>query len=669
MGEFRRSAILIAAAVLLPLLLFLIFQAGFSARDQRRNLESEALVRSEVATAAADAVVERSLGAMNALATAPVLRDGDLARAYDRARDIAGDNQDWVSVTLLRRRDGAILFDLRQPFSATPARGDGPVEPRPIGLSAIDRDSPGCPCVVLDRLAGGRDDNDDVLQVRLSTRPFEQLLPPPDTAFEVSALVTQDGRFIARSLKQSERVGRSSSKYVRQAVASDKRSGIYRGTTLEGFESYSAFHRSSRTGWSAHLAQRAQSLDAPARRFFGSMGLAALLSLALAGALVWYTLRQLAEARHQAERAQHTQKLEALGQLTGGIAHDFNNLLTPIVGALDLLSRRDDLEPRGRRLLAGALASARRATKLTAQLLAFSRKQKLAIEPVDVRDLFDELKTMLEQSMDGGHELLLSVGMDVGCVLSDRNQLELAILNLVINARDSSPSGAPIRIEARTSRNAVGEARVVIEVIDRGEGMDAGTRRRATEPFFTTKAPGRGTGLGLAQVFGLVEQSGGELEIDSVIGEGTRVAMLLQPCAAPAAPRRGRAAAAAQKARPLRILVVDDDPAVRAAIAGLLEEAGHSIDSVADGRVALSAVEHCDYDLVIVDFAMPVMNGAAVIGAARKLKPGLRFLMVTGYSDSDAVAAAAPGTAVLAKPFDNQRLLDLVAELASPTAG
>ncbi len=670
MGEYRRSAILIAAAVLLPLLLFAILQTGFSARSQRSALETEALVRSELAIASADAVVEQSLGAMEALALSPVQHGDDLSRAYARAREVASANRDWVSVTLLRRRDGARLFDLRRPLSLRPEPGQGAVSPRPVALSAIDRDSPGCPCVVLERLTGGPGNAGKVLQVRLSTKPFEQLLPPGGEAFEVAALVTQDGRFIARSLNQRERVGRFASGFLRASLASGKSAGLYRGRTLEGYENYTAFHRSGRTGWSVHLAQGVQPFDAPARRFFGSMGLAAALALALAGGLVWYVLWQLAQSRQMADRAQHMQKLEALGQLTGGIAHDFNNLLTPIVGALDLLSKRSDLEARGRRLVTGALAAAKRASKLTTQLLAFSRQQKLAIEPVDVGNLFDELQGMLEQSTGGTYELQLNVGDGVGCVLCDRNQLELAILNLVINARDSSKPGAPIRVEARTGRNPDGEDRVLIEVVDQGGGMSAETRRRALEPFFTTKPPGRGTGLGLAQVFGLIKQSGGELEIDSAPGEGTRVTMALQPCAAPPVPRRVSAQAATASTRPRRILVVDDDALVRAAIGRLLEEVGHSVDSIADGRVALSAIEHCDYDLVIIDFAMPVMNGAAVIAEAHKTQPELRFLMVTGYADSDAVAAAAPDTPVLVKPFDNQRLMDLVALYAtSPRAG
>ncbi|MEO7635014.1 MAG: response regulator, partial [Sphingomicrobium sp.] len=668
-NEFRRSAILIAAAIVLPVLLFAIFQAGFSARDQRRQIETQALTESQVVSAASDALVERSLGAMDALATVAAFYDENLARAYVRSREIAADHRDWVSVTYLRRRDGAILFDLRKPFSAQPAPGRGPVAAHSTALSLIDRDSPGCPCIVLERLTGGHSRRDGLLQVRVSTKPFERMLPPAGKGFEVSALVTGDGRFIARSLNQGERVGRPASKYVRHAVASGKTAGIYRGFTLEGYDNYTAFDRSARTGWSVHLAQGAQSFDVLARRFLGSMSLAAILSLALAIGLMWFVLRQLAQARRMTERSQHVQKLEALGQLTGGIAHDFNNLLTPIVGALDLLSQRSDLESRGRRLITGALAAAKRASKLTAQLLAFSRQQKLAIEPVDVHNLFDELHGMLEQSTGGTHDLLLSVGDDVGCVMGDRNQLELAILNLVINARDSSAEGTPIRVEAKTSTTTEGEERVLLEVIDVGEGMSAETRRRALEPFFTTKPAGRGTGLGLAQVFGVVQQSGGELEIDSHPGEGTRVSMALQPCAAPPAPRRSAATPAAAATRPRRILVVDDDALVRAAIGRLLEEVGHSVDSVADGRVALAAIDHCDYDLVIIDFAMPVMNGAQVIARAHKDKPKLRFLMVTGYADSDAVTAAAPDTPVLTKPFDNQRLMDLVAELANPPAG
>jgi signal transduction histidine kinase/CheY-like chemotaxis protein len=656
MRELIRSSWLIAAAVLIPLLLFAVFQSGFAARDERRAIEARSLAQARSVIVASDAIIARTIGGIEALSTIQALPRGDVAGAYGRARAIAALNPNWVTVELTRVRDGTILFDLRRPLGA----GMLATAPRPAPadtlVGPVVRDGAGCPCVTVERAAPGPDGG-YVISVLLAADPFLRLLPSRGRQYEVSALVTPDGRFIARTVDQAKRVGTLASRSVRTALASGEPSGIYRGQTLEGFENYSAFARSSLTGWSAHIAMDTRYLDTPARRFLGSIGVAALLSALLAVVLIWFALRQLAAGRRAAERGQQAQKLEALGQLTGGIAHDFNNLLTPVVGALDFLITRGSLDERGRRIANGALASAQRAGKLTAQLLAFSRRQKLEIAPVDVNLLFDELRPILEQAVGKDHAVDFAVAPDVLCVRTDYNQLELAILNLVINARDAMPGGGTIRIEAALERDVV-----VLRVIDEGEGMSAETRQRALEPFFTTKSTGRGTGLGLAQVFGVMEQSGGSVDIDSRVGSGTTVTLRLPLCDEVPAPRQRLSSSVTKTAKSLRLLIVDDDPAVRAAIARLFED-GHVVDSVGDARIALTAIEHCDYDLAIVDFAMPVLDGAALIRAARKLRPAQKFLMVTGYSDSEAVTAACPDTPVIRKPFDIEALRDRVREL------
>ena len=658
MRELIRSSWLIAAAVLIPLILFTVFQTGFAAREERRSIEARSLAKVESVVISADTVVARSVGALEALSTIQALPKGDLTVAYRRAKEVAALNDDWVSVKLARAGDGMILFDLRRPLGAgLPASGPTGA-PRGTRVGDIVRDGVGCPCIAIERAAPGPADG-YVLTALLAAKPFVGLLPASSKQYEVTALVTRDGKFIARSLDQARRVGLPASTYVRAAVVGGAASGIYRGQTLEGFENYSAFARSSLTGWSAHAAMDARYLDAPARRFAGSLGLAALLSLLLAGTLIWFALRQLAEARRIAERGQQAQKLEALGQLTGGIAHDFNNLLTPVIGALDYLLKRSPLDERASRIASGALASAKRAAKLTAQLLAFSRRQKLAIAPIDLPVLLAELQPMLSQSLGNEHVVEVDLEPSAQCVTSDFNQLELALLNLVINARDATPAGGTIRIEIRADRSG-GRDDIVIRVIDHGEGMTAEIRRRALEPFFTTKGQGRGTGLGLAQVFGLMQQSGGTVDIASVAGEGTTVALRFPACREQPAPRHRPPDASIAPAKRLRLLLIDDDAAVRATIARLLEDDGHVVDSVWDGRIALTAIEHCHYDLAIVDFAMPAMDGAAVIREGRKLRPELKFLMVTGYADSEAVIAACPDTPVLRKPFDGDTLLRLV---------
>ena len=658
MRELIRSAWLIAAAALIPLLLFTVFQSGFAAREEQRSIEARSLAEAESVIVASDAIIARTTGALDALATVRALAEGDVAGVRRRAGEVAALNPNWITVELVRARDGAILFDLRRPSGA--ATAETGAAPRGTSVGRLVRDGAGCPCVAVDRAAAGPDGG-YVVRVLLAAEPFLRLLPLAGKQYEVSALVTPEGRFIARTLDQEGRFGVPGSRYLRAAVKGGKPNGIYRGATLEGFENYSAFARSGLTGWSAHIAMGTQFLDTPARRFLGSIGIAAVLSLLLAVVLIWFALRQLAAGRRAAERGQQAQKLEALGQLTGGIAHDFNNLLTPVIGALDFLLKRKSLDERGRRIANGALASAQRAGKLTAQLLAFSRRQKLEIEPVDVNFLFDELRPILEQSVGKDHVVRIDVAREALCVRTDYNQLELAILNLVINARDAMPEGGTIRVEAASARDTV-----TIRVIDEGEGMSAETRQRALEPFFTTKSTGRGTGLGLAQVFGVMQQSEGTIDIDSRVGSGTTVTLRLPVCdEIPARRQRLSSGAAATAAIPLRLLLVDDDAAVRAALSRLFEDDGHIVDSVGDARIALTAIEHIDYDLAIVDFAMPVMDGAGLISAARKLRPNQKFLMITGYSDSEAVTAACPDTPVIRKPFDSEALRERVLELAA----
>lgn len=660
MRELLRSSWLIAAAVLIPLMMFVALQSGYGARDERRSIEETSLAKASSIVVGSDAILARTIGAIEALSTIQALPASDINGAYRRAREIAALNRDWVTVQLAQARDGTILFDLRRPLGAgLLVAAPGPV-PRATLIGPVVRDGVGCPCVAVERAAPGPNGG-YVITVLLGLEPFKRLMPAAGQ-YEVSALVTPDGKFIVRTLDQDKRVGTAGSKYLRAAVASGKMSGIYRGFTLEGFENYSAFARSTLSGWTAHVAMGTQYLDTPARRFLSSLGLAAFLSLLLAGVLIWFALRQLAEGRRAAERGQQTQKLEALGQLTGGIAHDFNNLLTPVIGALDFLLKRNDLDARARRIASGALSSAERAGKLTAQLLAFSRRQKLAIEPVDLSVLMANLQPMLDQSLGKDHRVEIVVAPGAHVVRSDANQLELALLNLVINARDAMPGGGTIRITVDGDRIG-GRDHVVVRVIDQGEGMTGETKARAVEPFFTTKPQGRGTGLGLAQVFGLMQQSGGSVDINSIVGRGTTVTLRLPACDEVPAPRHGSTQEAGVKPRALRLLLVDDDAAVRATIARNFEDDGHVVDSVGDGRVALSAIEHCRYDLVIVDFAMPVMDGAAVIREGRKLRPEVKFLMVTGYSDSEAVTGACPDTPVIRKPFDSDALRQTVFEL------
>jgi signal transduction histidine kinase len=594
----RRSAFLITAAAILPLILLLVLQASFAAREQRQRVENEALAQARVVIAAADAEVSRSIGALDILASAEAIKRGDQEAFYQRAKGAAASQEGWVGVILARGGDGVIIFDTREPF-ASANRTRSEIAGGPTPSATLVSSGKGCPCVALTRHAAGRGGPYKVTILH-SAQPFSRLLPPTSGRYEVSGLASADGRFIARSLSNAELVGKPASKYLRAAVASGRPSGLYSGYTLEGFANYTAFARSELTGWSAHVAMDSKAIDSPRLRAFGSLAFAGVLSLAFAALMVFFVLRQIGESRRSAERLQQTQKLEALGQLTGGIAHDFNNLLTPIVGALDLLSKREELGERGRRIAANGLSSANRAAKLTGQLLAFSRQQKLTLRQVDLCLLLDDIRDLLEQSAGGSERLSLHFAGTSCWAETDALQLELALINLILNARDASPADSAITISVVPARLRRQDAWRVV-VADQGSGMPEAVRARAFEPFFTTKQTGRGTGLGLPQVFAFAQQSSGEVQIDSAPGEGTRVSILLPACDPPSGEAPEPPSAPSERGAGLDILVVDDQGDVRETISLSLEEDGHRVAAADSAAEALNLMAERPFALAVVD--------------------------------------------------------------------
>jgi PAS domain S-box-containing protein len=378
---------------------------------------------------------------------------------------------------------------------------------------------------------------------------------------------------------------------------------------------------------------------------------------------------EVGERLRAEEALRQAQKMEAVGQLTGGIAHDFNNLLTPIMGGLEIIAGKVE-DPRLRRLARTALESSRRGAKLTGQLLAFSRIQRISMAPVAVNEVIGRMQTLLRHTIGSKIRIETLLDPSLGYGVCDANQLENAVLNLAINARDAMPEGGTLTIS--TARERLEEAPgqpagefVAITVSDTGEGMPAEVVERATEPFFSTKPLGKGTGLGLAQVYGIARQSGGSLSIDSEVGRGTAVRILI-PRAEAAAPA---AAAAAERAAPraavpgAHILVVDDDEDVRAFLINSLEGMGYAVAEAASGEEALARVVEEAPDLALVDYAMPNMHGAEVARAAREIAPGLPILFVTGYAESEKLdEALGAGAPVLRKPFTLAELAAAVEE-------
>ena len=363
------------------------------------------------------------------------------------------------------------------------------------------------------------------------------------------------------------------------------------------------------------------------------------------------------------------QKLETLGQLTGGVAHDFNNLLTPIIGNLDLLRRRLAANDASQRLIDAGLQAASRAATLVQRLLAFARRQDLRVRSVNVGTLLEGMKDLIRRSLDPAIEVQISYAPDLPPAHVDPNQLELAILNLAINARDAMPRGGKLSIEAEAATaKGAGELRagdyVRITVRDSGVGMDERTLARAIEPFFSTKGVGKGTGLGLSMVHGLAAQLGGVLNLTSSPGGGTTAEIWLPKAMEAARAEDLESRSPVRAAREATILLVDDEELVRIGTAEMLGDLGYKVIEASSGAEALRLLRTGEApDLMITDYLMPGMNGAELIEHARPLARSTKLMLITGYSN----VAEGPAVAVprLAKPFRQADLAEMVADLLS----
>jgi len=360
------------------------------------------------------------------------------------------------------------------------------------------------------------------------------------------------------------------------------------------------------------------------------------------------------------------QKMESLGQLTGGVAHDFNNLLMVILGNLQLLRKRLPDEPRFTRLIDGAMQGAERGATLTKRMLAFARRQELKPETIDVMRLVVGIDELLRRTLGPTIQISLDSCHDLPSIRVDPNQLELAILNLALNARDAMPLGGRLGIaaERKSARNgpaglACGDY-VCMTVTDSGTGMDEATLRRATEPFFTTKGAGKGTGLGLSMVDGLAAQSDGAMRILSRVGVGTTIELWLPVSERTAPETPASAASVPGSGRCYRILVVDDDLLIGAATAAMLEDLGHTVVEATSGARALDILRlGTKVDLVITDQAMPNMTGTELAWLIRQDWPRLPIVLATGYGDLP--NSENPGVPRLSKPYRQEELAATIA--------
>ncbi len=377
-------------------------------------------------------------------------------------------------------------------------------------------------------------------------------------------------------------------------------------------------------------------------------------------------MKEVAARERAQEQLRQAQKMETIGQLTGGVAHDFNNLLMAVMGNLDLLRKRLPADPRLHRLVEGALQGAERGASLTQRLLAFARQQDLRAVSVDLRALIQGMGNLLERSLGPRIALRFDLPEGLPPARIDANQLELAILNLAINARDAMPDGGSIDI--RVAEHKVGAEAALkpgtylkLSVIDDGAGMTPDILKRAIEPFFSSKPLGKGTGLGLSMVHGLVVQLGGSLELSSTVGKGTAVTMVL-PIATSAPEVEAPALPAQQVRRSAVILFVDDDPLIAMSTTEMLEDLGHRVIGANCAMHALDILKSDQpIDLMVTDHVMPGMTGIELAAASREVRPSLPILLATGYAELP--EGAQIDLPRLAKPYHQDQLRDRLDQL------
>jgi signal transduction histidine kinase/CheY-like chemotaxis protein len=676
MGSFRRLLVTLALAATLPILAFSAVEFYLASRAGTAAVEQSATDRANRIQTALDSRLQAEFSALRILASAASFQNADWPAFYARALRARGLNPDWVTVALYDPQQGRYLFDLNRALVTPLATDDAPPPPdhaalagRPVVGRVARVTNPPPPATVWIYLPVLRDARvTSVLVLGLDATIFQRILVRDVPEDIVAAVVDRSGRFIARTIRYDELAGTPATRYVRAAIAGADH-GFYRGQTYEGFENYTAFRTSKFSGWSTHVAVASALIDTPAVWSTTAASLAGLGALILVGILAWLVVRDLEERRKAEQTMLQSQKMEAVGQLTGGIAHDFNNLLTAIIGNLSLLKKRvadrPDLQP----FVGHAFEAASRAARLSTQLLAFSRSQRMALRPVDVANLLDGMRDLLAQTAGPAIEVAIEIDPHATHVVCDKNQLELAVLNLAVNARDAMPDGGRMVIATRVA-SALDRADrpagdyVVISVSDDGRGMSDAVRSRALEPFFTTKPVGKGTGLGLAQVYGIVTESGGVVHLDSRPGVGTRVDLVLPAAIAaetdPLSEPLAFDSVSDQPPAPATILIVDDDVAVRAFLTAALESAGHRVIEEGSPARVPRIVDEERVDLVVIDYLMPQMTGAELVRILRERHPALRMLMISGHHDTAAVTAAARDLRILRKPFDAGEFLRTV---------
>lgn len=659
----RRRVLILGLAALLPLLAFALGSVAVTLRQQQERMRDDAVAFADRLLGHVEEELRVHVALLTVLARSPSLDASalDLALFHDVASRFAEATEGWDRVTLLSQ--ARQLVNTHVPYG-TPLPGvvdretyERVLETGRPAISGLGRPGHFTPSrrliAVRVPVPTREDDVRMVLTALVSSERLATILddaPLPDLWRPL--LVDGDGVIVANPASP-ERVGEPLGRLGLAARESGD-GGVYDGMTAAGTPVVTAFRQSPTTGWSLHVSVPLDLYNAPLRRSLYWLGLGAALALALSTVFVLLLRREMAAGRRETLQRERALRMEALGRLTGGVAHDFNNLLMIVLSSADAMQRRLAV-PEAARYIDAIRKAGERGAEITRQLLVFSRGDAQRAEPIDAVERVRALLGMFRQAVPRSVALDGVLPSERLLVRVDPIQFDLALLNIVTNARDAMPDGGTLSIAVgRSPKTGAGAGTVSIAITDTGAGISDDALPHVFEPFFTTKEAGRGTGLGLAQVHGFATASGGTADVESRPGRGTTVTIRLPEIAASslAASRISddRTAAPEPTGRG-RILVVDDDEAVRAATAEYLAETGWEVRSASDGASALAIFETEDVDVVVSDIVMPGgLDGVALVRELRRRRPALPIVLVSGWAAS-VQEAADLGVEVLNKPY------------------
>jgi signal transduction histidine kinase/ActR/RegA family two-component response regulator len=659
----QRPAALLGVAALLPIIVFAAAVTMWSLRQQSATLESEALERTRRLSDMVDRALLAQIDLVRALSELPLFEDDVDVRRFETAMERIHSQQPlWLTVTVLDDQGRRISGPGMPPGSAA--------DPDSF-RKAVETKAP----VVGNLALGARNRwglpirapviRDGVVKYVVSVviRPeaiAELLLREHLDPRWIGTVIDASGRVVARSGGDQNLLGQRGSAGALAARARGGE-GSYPGRTLEGIETVSLYRMSPVTNWSVHIGIPRELYNAPLLRSLWLMVGAALVAATLAAVFAFLLGREIKSRRAEEVAIERSRRMEALGRLTGGVAHDFNNLLMVISGNLQILQRRYATAPMERHLQA-ILKATERGTQLTRDLLAFGRAGTAPSTPIDLNEQIRRSIGMIRQILPLTITIEFTADENLPLVDVDPVQLDLALLNLAVNARDSMPEGGVLRFATLTGRGA-NESKTTLSVSDTGGGIAAEHLPHVFEPFFTTKQTGKGSGLGLTQVYGFAKNAGGSVEAASQPGQGTTITVHL-----PASKRARELPPALVKSdAPVagpRVLVVDDNDEIRNVTVEFLSDAGFAVVEAADAAAAIERLQAGSFAAVVTDIVMPGMDGIEFARRAKERWPGLHVVLMSGFSAS-IQQAASEGFTVLTKPF---QLADLVARLRNLSA-